>query len=265
MPMLKIVIKTIILVSICLLALTALVVAWNFLLLGISKVFGIPSTYMKYVGWAMLAALVFMPKRFLRVRRPFTMSGTIDIKAPIDQVFQAIDYVPGHATYRKNFSEIREISGEPEKYELHFAVPKGDDEFDIHPIIIDVVSREAPRYLATYSSNDDDVGGLGIGSSAEEYILTETPDGTRVEIREVVSHTSFWLVITFLFVNPIKDTLLSLKHYCEGTVDQSWMAGAMENDSAITTQSFVAGVTVIAFLTGVALWLIWLAVRSGAI
>ncbi len=257
--MLKVILKTTIWVLLGIAAFLAVVVLWNLALLGLATALGLNPEHVKYASYAVLLAVMFVPKKYFRIKREVTFSGETLVHAPIEEVWAAVDLREGTGGYKKSFSAVRRVPDTNDMFELHFAPIPGDDQAPPEPLIVQRVAASAPNYLAVHHANKEDAEGLGIGASAEETFLTETEEGTHVRIAETMSHMSIWLLVTLFFVSPIKDTLKSLKHYCEGDEDTSWAAKTMDPSVSGGMQEsvVVAGVTACVVVTLVAGGLIY--------
>lgn len=261
--MLKIILKT---VFFCLLAIAAFVLLsllWNFLMAFLGRVFGISESVLGYSSWLLLIVLIIMPKKYLRLKIPYTMSSEREINAPIQQVWEAIDLYPRSDYYKPTYKDIRAVEGSDTLFELHLDPALEDEGMPSATMYLERVEAKAPSYLATFHKNDENVGGLNFGSSASEFYLSETEDGTLVRYKETVSHLTFMLVLTLLIVNPAKDILGHLKSHVEGTENTSWIArhtkDIIENDGADTKAKVnTIGITACVVLTGIVFGLVFL-------
>ena len=196
---------------------------WNLFLLKIATAFGLRPEYLANLSYLLGFAILFMPKRFLRINRPLTLTATQVIFAPIQEVWDQV--MPRARTdhYLPTTPVIEAIEGEVDMF--NYVIPavqngpmKGQTKLRNR-----VVTKAEPNYLAMFLENGSEIKGLGIDGEASEYKLDMiNEETTRVTHHSTVSHISPMFLITLLFVSPVKDSLRRLKSVCEGTPDTSW-------------------------------------------
>ena len=260
--MIRLIFKTILWCIAIIVAFTAVLLVLGSLLSAVAVMLGMEPDGLSFVTYAVLFVLLFLPKKYLSLNIPYTLSANTVIDAPIATVWDAIAPRPRDDTFRLTYSAIRAVPGRPDQFEFIFATPLDQEPGVTKSLIMTQLEAVPPHQLTLRHDNTEDQGGLGVGGSTEYWELTETDDGTEVTFREEVDRTSLWLLVTLAIVNPARDMLRSLKHQCEGTEDTSWMANQMRlaqdpDGPKTSTGLMVAGLTACVFLTVVAFGLVF--------
>lgn len=197
-----------------------LLAIWKVFLAGVAWIFGIPTDFVFYLDWLLIGLLFWIPKRWLIIKRPITLSAQTDINASITTVWNAIDLRERQDYLKRFYSKIRRVEGQPDSLDLVPETAVAERMERVSEWRVQVVERNAPEKISYYHSNSEDQGNLGVGGSVETYVLQALPDGgRRVFVTEVLEQISICLLVTLAVVSPCKDTLKSLKHVCEGTRD----------------------------------------------
>ena len=262
--MLRLIGLTILAIIAVLAAFTVVAVLANAILAALISGLGLPDWTGDMAPFLVLLMFWFLPWKSY-INRSVTLSAQIDIDAPRDVVWTALLPRPTTHQFRRFYREIKAVEGTTDQF---LFVPKetaADPHVAPKDMVLKLTAVDAPNALTLYHANAEDQGGLRLGASLETFALEDLPDGgTRVSNVEVLDRMSLWLGVTMLFVNPLRDQLTSLKHFCEGTPDTSFMArhmDALDTSGRTELQRNVAVMSVVAclILTLIAFGLISLA------
>lgn len=223
-------------------------------------------------GWATVSLIVmlmwFFPRKWLAWNRKYECHGTTMIQADIAQVWRKIELTARDEYFTPSINQVRAVPGTRDEFQLMFDGPPADG---IMPAFLHVRVTEDRRYeyLAYRTLNAHELPLFGKDHLMTEFLLSQQEDGVRVTMIETLSRITLGSFLAFLFLNPAKDGLKSLKAQLEGTQDVSMMT-RMANDMGphgepsqeIRRAIWVSSVTAVVFTAtltvGVMVLIAWL-------
>lgn len=216
-------VKIIAFTLIVLIAVFALMLAANFLLLELSLVLlthvgiDLSDTVGIWGGTILLLAILYvMPKHWITWNRRFECHGSTVIDAPLDQVWDWLHIHERDDYFASATKCIRKAPGtEDEFLMLSGDGPIGDKTPDhVHIRMIDEVPKE---YIAYQVLNVEQLPLFGKDHMMTEILLKQQQDGVKVTYIENLARLTIRAFFALLFLNPARDTVTLLKAQIEGT------------------------------------------------
>ncbi|MEL6570971.1 MAG: hypothetical protein AAFQ64_04900 [Pseudomonadota bacterium] len=171
--------------------------------------------------WYVLAALLFLPGRWTALPIRYQIRATADVLCRPSEVWDVISPRPRENYWGAVISHVTGVLNEPNRIDLHFE--QGEFAQHSRPLQAVIDQVEPERYFALRYLNADEFSAGAADLAYSEYILDPTDAGTRVTLVETLSCLRLVMIPLLLFLNPCRDSLVSLKAICEGTEDRSWM------------------------------------------
>lgn len=255
---LKLIGKTTLICIVGLIAFVVLSLAWNFAILQVERLFGMEPGRLGNVLWLLFLVAPFVLQVVKLPRFPMTAAGSVDIAAPIEEVWDQVRPRPRTDYFLRTTPEIRAIAGQGNEFDYVLADNLNGNADAAPALRVSVVEEMKPYYLATFTSNCSDLPMVNVDAEANEYRFEDLGGATRVIFRSTLSNMSVMAALTRLLVNPSQDSLKVLKARCEGSPDTSWLArfsplsdetktGTMQSDIVVIAVTAVVVITVIAF------------------
>lgn len=174
-------------------------------------------------NWGFLSTVAFflLPWGKLRTRTPYVIRATSLINAPRAQVWEAIHLHPRRDYYLSTLKTVEDLG--QGRYRL-ISDPTLSPDDTRTKIDVQVTASETGHLLRYHLPDPSALPLWGKDLSGTEITLADTGDGgTRVEVRETLTCLRITSFLSLLFLNPVADSLKSLKARCEGTPSQSWL------------------------------------------
>lgn len=216
--------------------------------------------------WVLILCLVLMPAKFRALPISFTRRGSIEINAPLSDVWPRVQPRPGNPYHGQIFTRIENVPDRSDEVLLHV-----DDRFSAGdaPLALHVrLTEEIPEHKISMTYlNADKLPLFSSDVSLSETFLEPAGDGrSRVTFVEHLDRFRPSSILLFVHLNPAQDAAIRLKAMCEGKEDKSWM-GRMyrevgadgEPSEELQGKIRLAGTTAVVaatFMIAVVLWLI---------
>lgn len=268
--------KIVLFTLIALVVLVGVVLGANLLVLGLGLLLkgllGV-DPFAAVGGWAgsllLLAVLYLMPKGWLAWNRKYECHGSTVIDAPISEVWDWLQIRERDEYFTSSIERISEVPGTDDEFNMHFEDKLSDPDDGmpdrVHVRIVDEVPEE---YLAYYIVNIDDMPLFGKDHLMTEILLTQEKEGVKVTYIETLSRLTLGSFLAFLFLNPAKDAMTSLKAQMEGVENPSilhrWTKNTGDNGeppAEITRAMWISGTTAVIASTAMVAALLYVVTR----
>lgn len=171
--------------------------------------------------WYLLAAFLLLPGRWTALPIRYQIRATAEVLCSPAEVWDVISPRPRESYWGAVISHVTDVPNEPNRIDLHFE--QGGLAQNERPLQAVIDQIEPERYFALRYLNADEFSAGAADLAYSEYILEPTNDGTNVTLVETLSCLRLVMIPLLLFLNPCRDSLISMKAVCEGTEDKSWM------------------------------------------
>lgn len=183
-------------------------------------------------GWGgtilLLAILYMFPKHLLVLNREYECHGSEVIDAPASEVWDRVRIRERDDYFTSATKRIRRIPGSDDEFIMLFDDRLQDEETPNH-VHIKMIDEVPGEYIAFQTLNADEMPSFGKDHLMTEILLSQEPDGVKVTYIESLSRITLASFLAFLFLNPAKDAMSSLKAQIEGTENPStltrWVEG----------------------------------------
>lgn len=202
---------------------------WGFLFLSKLTILAVTAVVFPLVGlsapldvawWVspviVSAALYFLPRKWLSWNKEYECHGTIIIDAPREVVWNRVKVCARDEYFTTLVTHITPVQNTSDEFIMHFEETMDDGIMPnfVHAKIIDEVEEE---YVAYEILNAKDMPGFGADHLLTELVLSDAEGGTKISYIETLSRITLGSFLAFLFLNPARDALVSLKAKMEGS------------------------------------------------
>ena len=228
MKFLKILALVFVALVVVIVGMVAIDLVFGWLLATLAAGLGLPWLQDVDVFWLVLFVALILPKGWiikrLRGNKPYVCHATMDIEAPVGEVWDMYRLRPRDDYHSITMPIVRAVPGISNQFELVVDGRLSKDD-DIPETMKMQVDEEIENfYIRMHCMNAESLPLFGKDLVSTEIWMEEiAPNRTRVTYAENLSRLTMITVLAFLFLNPARDGLKRVKALCEGQEDTSWM------------------------------------------